>query len=255
MNRLFFKSFIIRVVASILLLFIAFCVIDFVFKKYTRHDHIVCVPSLIGLDLMSSHDTLVLYDLDLVVLDSTTYNPIYARGAVISHTPNVGSIVKPGRKIYVTMNPKKVNFTSFPSLKDKSIRQSIAILENSFFRIGDLFYVDDFARDVVKFAQLDGKNLLTNDSLPKFSIIDLYLGNGYDYAVEVPELINTQFFDLKKKLNNYSLNLGQCYFDNSVIDSLNAFVYKTLPTYGDTASLGSYINIWLTDTINDNDSE
>ena len=53
-----------------LFLFVFFCfkIIDLSLKKYTLHDDIIIVPSLIGLSLENIEDTLNYYDLNLPIL-------------------------------------------------------------------------------------------------------------------------------------------------------------------------------------------
>ena len=127
--------------------FLVFKIVDFSLKRYTLHHHIINVPSLVGLSLPSVEDTLETYNLDFVIIDSAAYNPDYDRGSILSHSPKAGSEVKPERKIYLTINPLTVHYIPFPDLKNKSLRQGINLLENSAFRIGNIYYVDHFAKD------------------------------------------------------------------------------------------------------------
>ena len=85
--------------------------------------------------------------------------------------------------------------------------------------------------------------------MPKFSKIDLYLGNGYESAVIVPKLIGLSLKDVKKKLNNASLNVGDVYLDGN--DSLASIVYKQDPdpVLNAKLPLGSYISVWTKDSI------
>jgi beta-lactam-binding protein with PASTA domain len=248
-NKINYKLFIILIVISIFLVFACFNLMQFAFKKYTKHDHVIYVPSLSGLDLGACQDTLLSIGLNWVVLDSTAYNPNYIRGGVIMHSPKPGSAVKPGRKVYLTINPLKVDYIKFPNLKDKSFRQAMAILENTAFRVGDLFYLDDFARNVVKFSYYNNIRINAGDSFPKFSLIDLHLGNGFEQTVEVPDLTGLIYGNLKQKLNNNSLNIGSCYFINNITDTLNAVVYDFKPSHPEYVTLGSRISVWLTDSI------
>ena len=254
-NKINYKLFIILIVSSMFLVFVCFNIMQFAFKKYTKHDHIIYVPSLIGLNLEACQDTLLSIGLNWVVLDSTAYDPNYIRGGVIVHNPKSGSSVKPGRKVYLTINPLKVDYIQLPNLKDKSFRQAMAILENTAFRVGDLFYLDDFARDVVKFASVNNIRINVGDSFPKFSLIDLHLGNGFEKTVEVPDLTGLIYADLKKKLNINSLNIGSCYFLDDITDTLRAVVYDFKPSYQENVTLGSHISVWLTDSIIDTNSK
>jgi len=228
-----------------------FKTVDFCLKQYTLHYQIIRVPSLIGLDLSSAKETLKQHDLDFIIIDSAAYNPDYDRGAILSHTPKSGSEVKPNRKIYLTINPLTVHYIAFPQLINKSLRQSISLLENNAFRIGHLYYVDYFAKDVVRFAKTDNKEVEFNDSLPKFSVIDLYLGNGYEKTVIVPNVIGFKIKQVKRRLNNYSLNLGDINIIDSN-DSLSMIIYQQDPQFNTKVTIGSFISVWGKDTVFNN---
>ena len=246
-KNLRFQFFLLSV--SILCAICFFKVVDFSLKKYTLHHKIITVPSLIGLNISQVEDTILQYGLKFLIIDSAAYDPNYTRGSVLSHSPKPGSEVKPGRKIYLTTNPITVNYILFPELINKSLRQTINLLENNAFRIGNLYYVDHFAKDVLLFSKHQDKIIQFKDSLPKFSKIDLYLGNGYESDVIVPKLIGLTLKDVKKKLNNASLNVGDVYLD--VNDSLSSIVYKQDPdpVLHAKLPLGSFISVWTKDSI------
>ncbi len=236
--------------SAVIVFFLIVKTIDFSLKKYTRHNSIIHVPSLIGLNLNETEDTLKKIDLQYVILDSAAYNPNYDRGSILSHQPKANSQVKPGRKIYLTINPITVNYIPLPYLTNKSLRQAISLLENHAFRVGDLHYVDYYAKDVVRFAKVNQKQVSSIDSLPKFTIVDLYVGNGYDKNIIIPNLIGLEYNEIKRKLNYNSLNLGSCVFANNITDTATAIIYKQDPEASNRLELGSYINIWLKDSLN-----
>ena len=241
-----FQFFIfLALILSILLIFKS---IDIGLKKYTLHDNIIAVPDLVGLSLTDVEDTLLKYNLDFEIIDSAAYNPSYARGSVLLHNPQKGCKVKPDRKIYLTINPLTVHYISFPELTNKSLRQSIRLLKNNAFRIGNLYYVEHFAKDVLRFAKLGDEKVNFNDSLPKFSVIDLYVGNGYQREVLVPNITGLTIKEVKQKLYNYSLNLGSIHFLDKK-DSLNLIIYKQEPVFNQKVPLGTFISVFAKDTV------
>ena len=230
--------------------FIFFGLIHIALKKYTLHAETLNVPSLVGLNISEAEDTLNKYDLNFMIIDSAAYNPIYERGSILSHFPKAGSVVKPDRKIYLTINPLTIHYVPLPDLKNKSLRQSIRLLENNAFRFGELYYVDHFAKDVVLFSKLNDTIVNKDALLPKFSIVDLYLGNGHHESVYVPSVLGLELAEVKSKLNNNSLNLGVCKKVYVDVDSLIGRVYKQEPEVHQQVSLGQSISIWVGDTIN-----
>lgn len=223
--------------------------IDFSLKKYTRHNNVIHVPSLVGLDLKTTQDTLLAMGLDFTIIDSAAYNPNYRRGDVLSHQPKFGSEVKPGRKIYLTINPVTIHYMPLPDLANKSLRQAISLLTNSAFLVGDLNYVDHYAQNLVRSVKINNNNVSPNDSFPKFTTVDLYLGDGYNDDVVVPDLIGLRLNQVKHKLNNHSLNLGQCHIMDSVRDTTLSIINKQMPLANERVSLGSYISVWSADSL------
>ena len=142
--KLNYKFLIYLLLASIVFYFLCFKIIDISLKRYTLHHEIIYVPSLVGLNLSSTQDTLEKHHLNFIIIDSAAYNPNYERGSVLAHTPKAGAEVKPGRKIYLTVNPTKITYISFPELKNKSLRQAINLLETNAFRVGHLYYIKHF---------------------------------------------------------------------------------------------------------------
>jgi len=243
-----FLFFLLALITILFLLIIK--TIDFSLKKYTRYHDIIHVPSLVGLSLISAKDTLHKYDLDLVILDSAAYNPNYNRGSILSHTPKANSEVKPGRKIYLTINPLTIQYIPLPDLNNKSLRQGIRLLENHAFIVGDLHYVEYFAQDLIRFTKFNNQIVHANDSLPKFTTIDLYVGDGHIDHVSVPNLINLPYKQIKSKLNNHSLNLGEVHVDEFVLDTMNSIVYEQEPRSEERTPIGSYISISVKELLN-----
>ncbi len=226
---------------------IFFVITNYGLKKYTLHNNNINVPNLKGLTLEEVDDTLMSINLNYVIIDSAAFDPNFSRGSVLSHNPISGSKVKPGRKIYLTINPVSVSYVIFPNLINKSLRQSINLLNNSALRVGNLYYQEYFARDVLINSKYDGKIMELNDSLPKFSTVDLYLGDGKVEYIKAPDLTGIKIQDLKKKLNSMSLNLGEVHFNNN--DTTSTSVFKQSPEIGDKITLGAFISVWCSDTI------
>ncbi len=248
--KLNYRFFIFLFVLIFSLFFLVLKTIDFSLKKYTRHHSIIYVPSLVGLSLPEAKDTLDKYNLQCIVLDSAAYDPSYHRGTIVLHTPKANSEVKPGRKVYLTINPLTIQYVSLPDLNNKSLRQGISLLENHAFRIGDLHYVDYFAKDLIRFTKSDSNIVQKGDTLPKFSIIDLYVGDGFSKTVIVPDVVGLKYQQIKKKLNNYSLNLGEVEIDTIVLDTMNAFVHEQKPVSNEKVPIGSYVSITIKESRN-----
>ena len=86
------------------------------------------------------------------------------------------------------------------------------------------------------------------DNLEKSSKLDLVLGNGRGMQIEMPNLIRISKKYLSSRLENLALNKGDFYYDASVVDTMNAFVYKQNPIEGtENIDLGVFVDIWFTE--------
>jgi hypothetical protein len=64
----------------------------------------------------------------------------------------------------------------------------------------------------------------------------------------MPKLIGYSKRNIESKLQNLSLNIGEFYYDNSVVDTLNSFVYKQRPKpEAEEIDLGSFVKLWFTE--------
>jgi len=122
--------------------------------------------------------TLKELNLDFIVIDSASYNPNYPKKSVIDQTPKFGDFVKEKRKIYLTLNPTKYRDVSIPDMNGLSKRQAITQLESIGFKIGDISYIPDVGKNVVRGLKFNGKKIKSGAKLSKNATIDLILGDG-----------------------------------------------------------------------------
>jgi len=173
------KSFLKQLVIA----FVGFIVFAFILIKWlsvsTNHDQKIEVPNLEKMSLMGVENLLVDLDLNFVVIDSASYNPDYPKKSVIDQSPETGSFVKEGRKIYLTLNPSGYADVEFPDVLGKTKRQAISHLRAIGFRIDtEDIYVKDIAKDVVRGVLFKGKEIKEGDEIPKNSVVRLELGDG-----------------------------------------------------------------------------
>ena len=217
-------------------------------SEITMHGESILVPDLRSFSISEVEDTLKTLKLSFSVVDSGAYNADYPRGSVIDHLPKYNSRVKEDRELYLTVNPKNISLISLPNYTDKSSRQYISELKAKGFRIGKFLYKNDEHANVVLGVRYQGEIVKINDKLEKASKVDLVLGNGRGMQIEMPNLIRISKKHLSSRLENLALNKGNFYYDASVVDTMNSFVYKQSPVEGtENISLGVFVNLWFTE--------
>lgn len=193
-SKAFFIQLGIAICVFFLLAFFAFQWLE----SYTRHDQRIETPNLSKLKLEQVDQQLSDLKLQWEVIDSAKYNPDFPPFSVIDQAPKGGHLVKQGRVIYLTLNPSGYAKIQIPNLIRNTRRQVETTLKSMGFRIGDITYKPDLAKDAVLMLLHEGEKVAPGDFLKKNDVIDLVLGDGslnynYQSSEEEPkETLNTQ---------------------------------------------------------------
>ena len=243
------KLFLRHIILAFILFVASFFILDAWIDGYTRHGEYVSVPDLSSFSLEEVEEELTILDLSFEVIDSGMYNPQFPRGSVVSQIPESYGEVKKGRTIYLTINPRKTRKIPIPDIIDKSKRQGVSYLESVGFKIGDLEYVPDVAKEVVLEMKVDGKAVQIGEMFPRGTRIDLVLGMGLsDEKVQIPWLMGLNVEESKAYLRTFGLNMGALSWDEEIEDSSSAMIYKQYPppSLRKLIQLGGSVDLWIT---------
>ncbi|MCF6224094.1 MAG: PASTA domain-containing protein [Flavobacteriaceae bacterium] len=147
---------------------------------HTKHDERIKVPSLEQLSIEDTEKALNKVKLNFVVIDSASFNPKFPPKSVIEQNPTAGDFVKENRKIYLTLNPSGYRKVTIPNVIDQTKRQVVIQLRSMGFRIGKERYIPDLGKDVVRGLESKGVAIKPGEKLPKNTLIDLVLGDGFE---------------------------------------------------------------------------
>lgn len=240
-RRKFYLHFLIVLCLSVFLLWVILKSMDI----FTQHGDLYIVPDFDGQTLEQLSDRGYNDYFIFEIIDSV-YFESKQKGTVVLQNPLPGSKVKQGRHVYLTIVAQAPEIVTMPNLKNLSLRQALVTLESNELLVGELEYIQYFARNAV-IDQLIGDEPIEPDTeLLKGTIINLVVGKGeFEVLVPMPFLIALNQTEVRKKLHYYSLNVGREYFlDDEDID--HARVYKTDPKTltEDMLILGQPVNIW-----------
>lgn len=171
------------------LIVIALCVY-FLFNSvlmpsYTRHDASIQVPDVMDRSFTEAQQTLK--EEGLVVERQTgRYNPRVPQDQVVDQNPPPMSSVKPGRRVYLTVNSGTAPTVSVPDLTGTSLREARNRLTSLGLEVGSE-NVDSipspYARTVTRQRPAPG------DSLKKGSSVDIWYSQGLgEERVAVPNV-------------------------------------------------------------------
>ena len=110
-------------------LLVAFLVVyivvnDVIMPAYTRQGVAVEVPDVLNQPFEQAKQELEAHDLTVERLVQR-FNPKFPKDVVIDQTPSPRATVKPGRKVYVTVNSGELQKVAVPALGGLSLREAI----------------------------------------------------------------------------------------------------------------------------------
>lgn len=219
--------------------------------SYTNHDLRVEVPSLEGFHYTEVANYVADKDLHVFVADSV-FDAQQPRGIVMEQNPAEGQLVKPGRKIYLTINSVEVPSIGLPELKDYTVRQVVMKVETYGLKIDSMIYKPAECDACVIGVMYNGEEVEAGTRVPKGSGIWLVVGEGFGVEkVTIPMLTGQPALRVKSVLNTKGLNVGFVQYDTTVKtseDSMNAFVYNQKPKFDSSAMvrLGTAFDLYFT---------
>ena len=213
---------------------------------YTLHDKTIDVPDFRGIFIRDLDNYIQDYALEYVIVDSV-YNSEKEKGTVIEQDPEPGSLVKSGRKVYLTVNSMVNVKVAMPNLKDLSLRQAESLLETYGLKLGRLIYVQGLPP--VMQQSFRGKPIAAGTMVEKGAEIDLTLGSGDSAgSLIVPDLLGKTVEEALFLLEDIELELNIANYDETVQDTLLAKIYQQSPKPGQAGGVyaGAKIHVWLT---------
>ncbi len=150
---------------------------------YTKHNEAVVVPDVKGLRM---DEAAALFDqshLRYNVIDSV-FSKDVKPGAIVELVPEVGSKVKEGRIVFVTVNAMTSQMATIPEVEDLSFRQAYALLKARGFEKIDIEYVAGKYKDLAIGVEMRGKVLAKGTHVPLTAPLVLKVSSGTD---EIPQ--------------------------------------------------------------------
>ena len=237
--------------SMIALLFLGLAVVAFIAMAFgTRHSARRTVPDFVGLQLNDAEYFAGRRDLEIIINDSLHVSA-YPGGVVLDQLPKGGVVVKPGRKVYVTINSSRQRMVAVPYVAGRSLRQAKNMLETAGLTIDHLEYAEDIATNYVLAEFINGEEVLEESELQAEmgSGVVLRVGvSATDTATAAPQVLGRSLFEAKSRLWESGLNIGEIIFDEGMpaLERNRAKVYRQsiLPT--EAVAYGARVSLHLT---------
>lgn len=133
-NKYFYVGLGVLVIAG-LVVFIGFNYL--LMPNYTRHDAAIAVPRVTDLPYEQAAEILRQHDLR-VEQETQRFDPEAPRDVVVDQSPGAETLVKPGRRIYLTVNTGETPTVTVPRLEGFSAREATNQLRAVGLRLGEV---------------------------------------------------------------------------------------------------------------------
>lgn len=231
------------------LLVITLFVMTILLNFFTRHNSYKHVPDFINITLEEAQRLAKKDRLNIEINDSL-YIPSSDPGIILEQRPVAGTEVKPGRRIYVTINSSQQKLTDVPYVTGYSLRQAKNILETAGLEIERLIYINDIATNNILEQKAGNKTITANKT------IQAYVGSGITLTVgkssgnemtSIPRVVGLPLREAKSRIWEAGLNVGKVNMEEGIDHRTirQARVYRQTPDQGRRTGLGTEVSIYL----------
>lgn len=206
-SKIFYISIGSLAVAGALFLFLLDA---FIMPAYTNYDEGVTVPDVSQVSLEEAQQQLTSYGLRYEVADRRS-NAAYPADYVIDQTPSAAEIVKPNRKIYLTVNTVANPTVKVPDVVNLSLRNAKIQLENYGLRLGTVSYESSRFKNSVLRQSVPAEKVV-----PKGTMVDLAVSDGLgEKMVSIPNIKGLRLAEAQQQLQKAGLRVGEIRFQPS----------------------------------------
>ncbi len=192
----------------------------FIMPMYTNYNEGVTVPDVTRISLQEAEELLINYGLRVEVADRRA-NSAFPADYVIDQSPAPAVIVKPNRKIYLTVNAAVKPQVVVPNVVNLSLRNAQIQLQNYGLEVGSISYESSRFKNAVL-----RQSITEGITVEKGRLIDLVVSDGLgDKIVNIPEIIGLRLPEAQLKLREVGLRVGEIRFQpikdvipNTVLD-------------------------------------
>lgn len=210
---------------------------------YTNHGKEVTVPNIMNFSLAQATQRLEEDNLEYEI-DTSKYDPQFKPYQILKVYPLPGSNVKEGRRIFIRANAKTWKPVNVPNIVGKSKYLAFSQLELVGLKIKDTIYEPNIAENMVLRLLYKGKLLQPGTVIPRFSSIDIVIGQGLARNVRVPNLLGLDAETAKSMIKDNMFSVGNVTFDGAENDP-GARIYYQVPAPNTKYDQGLMIDIWL----------
>jgi len=230
-----------KVIFGFLLLLGLFVVCNSVLMPwYVNRGGMLNVPNVVGLKFEEA--TRLIDSLGLEPRNGgTKLDNQYPAGNVVIQNPAYGSVVKKGRRVYLTISGGEQK-VFVPNLRGKSVRDAKFSLERNGLKLGD---IENTPSDEFPENTIIGQSIASGTEVKKNSSISITVSQGkMTDKITVPNVVGKSFTEAEKTLGEAGLKIGQVTYQSSSILLPNTVVDQ-YPRNGEIVGYGEKVNLFV----------
>lgn len=208
------REFLITILSLIGLGVLAYLLIFLlILPAYTRHGDGVLVPNIQRMSYEEAAQSLKKANLRFEVKDSS-YQKDFDPLTVLDQYPAPLSRVKPGRKVFLTLNRRSVPQVKMPipdpyTKESISLYQAKTLLESWNLNVGTVTSASSpFYRNHVVEVRYNGQVIQEGTQVPQGAMIDLVVSKGNTINAPLPNLIGLSLQEALEIVRSYDLAIG-----------------------------------------------
>jgi beta-lactam-binding protein with PASTA domain len=213
-----------------------FAMDKWVMPWYTNYNEGVTVPDVTKMPIAEAEALLESYGLRHVVIDQRPHESFPA-DYVIDQTPAGALIVKPNRKIYLTISATDRPMVTVPEVVNLSLNNAQIQLQNHGLRPGNITYESSRFRNAVL-----RQSIPSGQSVERGTVVDLVVSDGLGQKrVAIPQIVGLRLQDGQRMLREVGLRIGVIQFRPSAGEA--NMILSFTPADRDTVFEGETINL------------
>lgn len=216
---------------------------------YTNHNEGATVPDVTHMSLEEAEETLRTHGFRFEVSDKRSHEAFPA-DYVVDQSPEAENLVKPNRRIYLTVNDAETKTIEVPDLTNLSLRNAEIQLRNKGLRVGNINYVSErFQNTVLEQSVAAGREV------NRGATIDLVISDGLGgRLIDMPDIQGLRLSEAQAELQNSELLVGRIQFRERADIEPN-IVLSYSPTDQDSIREGTPINLVVSEQPADESDE
>ncbi len=238
-SKVFLKHLLIIIGSFFVLLFL----VSMILKLYTRHGEEYEIPQIVNKNVSQVIENSEYKNFEIIALDSVFKDGVPS-GTILTQDPRAGSIVKKGRKIYITVASNSCKMISMPLCTDKGLKSAIQTLVDAGLRVENIMYRTGEVDNVVVSQTYKNKPISKGSDIVSGQAVGLVVEvRDITKKVRIPDITGKTQKDAEIMLWKAGLNVGKKICQGA-IDDAHTRVVSFSPS-NDEANIGTAINLTL----------